>query len=77
MRLLTHQKGDIKKMTETICKYCGEKINRGHHCSGKKAYQKGKQELCGEIEKSELVYPLFASEWWADLKKRHIKSMED
>ena len=26
---------------QEYCKYCGEKNNLSHHCSGKKAYYKG------------------------------------
>jgi hypothetical protein len=34
------------------CKYCGEEIKTpGHHCSGKKAYEKGKNDaLDGAIK---------------------------
>lgn len=37
-------------MKEDICRYCGEIKNKPHHCSGKKAYQKGWKDCELSIE---------------------------
>jgi hypothetical protein len=37
-------------MAEQICRWCGEFKNVSHHCSGRKAYQKGRDDLIKEQE---------------------------